>query len=81
MPPPSKRLKTSKPGKVGKVAEITFDPAARTEYLTGFHKRKLQRKENAREQAVKREKEERVEERRQVSIKSCGTHTLNRVLI
>ncbi len=48
------------------VDEITFDPAARQEYLTGFHKRKVQRIENAKDQAAKREKEERVRERRQV---------------
>ncbi|KAK5173488.1 uncharacterized protein LTR77_002169 [Saxophila tyrrhenica] len=60
MAPPAKRRKTAK------VESLTFDPAARQEYLTGFHKRKLQRKENARELAVKREKEERVRERRQL---------------
>lgn len=60
MAPPSKRRKTNQ------IEEITFNPSARQEYLTGFHKRKLQRKENAREAALKREKEERVRERRQV---------------
>lgn len=60
MAPPSKRRKTNQ------VDEITFDPTARQEYLTGFHKRKLQRKENARDAALKREKEDRVRERRQV---------------
>lgn len=52
--------------KVEQVEEITFDPEARQEYLTGFHKRKQQRIENARDAAVKREKEERVKERKQV---------------
>ena len=52
--------------KLDQVEEITFDPDARQEYLTGFHKRKLQRIENAREAAVKREKEEKVKERREV---------------
>jgi ribosomal RNA-processing protein 17 len=61
MPPSLKR----KRGPI-QVAEITFDPAARQEYLTGFHKRKQQRIENAREAAQKREKEDRVRERRQV---------------
>lgn len=46
--------------------EITFDPSARADYLTGFHKRKLARIQNAREIAVKREKEEKVKERKQV---------------
>ena len=45
------------------VDEIPFDPAARNEYLTGFHKRKQARKENARETAIKKEKEEKVLER------------------
>jgi len=48
------------------VEAITFDPSARNDYLTGFHKRKQARKENAREQAVKREKEERVIQRKEV---------------
>ena len=52
--------------KLEKVDEIKFDPEARQEYLTGFHKRKLQRIENAKEAAVKRDKEERLRERRQV---------------
>ena len=52
----------------GRVEEITFDPEARQEYLTGFHKRKQQRIQNARDAAVKREKEERVQERRQVRL-------------
>jgi hypothetical protein len=60
MAPSNKRKRTNQ------IEEITFDPSARQEYLTGFHKRKQQRIEHAREAAVKREKEERVKERRQV---------------
>lgn len=60
MAPVAKRRKTDQ------VEEITFDPEARQEYLTGFHKRKQQRIENARDAAAKREKEERVRERKQV---------------
>jgi ribosomal RNA-processing protein 17 len=52
--------------KVEQVEEITFNPEARQEYLTGFHKRKLQRIENARDAAAKREKEERVRARKEV---------------
>ena len=52
--------------RVDQVGEITFDPDARQEYLTGFHKRKQQRIQNARDAAVKREKEDRTRERRQV---------------
>ncbi|KAK3700105.1 hypothetical protein LTR37_016108 [Vermiconidia calcicola] len=60
MAPPKKRPRLDQP------TELIFDPAARQEYLTGFHKRKLQRIENARDAAMKREKEERVKDRRQL---------------
>lgn len=53
------------------VQEITFDPNARQEFLTGFHKRKQARIQNAREAAVRREKEDKVRERKQV----CGSVT------
>jgi ribosomal RNA-processing protein 17 len=39
------------------IAELTFDTAARQDYLTGFHKRKLARIKAAREAATKIEKE------------------------
>jgi len=58
--PPSKKRKTSA------VAEITFDFAAREEYLTGFHKRKLARIKHAQEEAAKKEKEEKLKFRREV---------------
>ncbi|KIW03353.1 uncharacterized protein PV09_05561 [Verruconis gallopava] len=57
MPPPSKRRKTSV------VQEVVFDPVARHEYLTGFHKRKLARIKHAQEIALKKEKEEKRRER------------------
>ncbi|KAL9099736.1 MAG: hypothetical protein Q9163_004802 [Psora crenata] len=41
-----------------KTEEITFDNSAREDYLSGFHKRKLQRIKHAREEAAKREREE-----------------------
>lgn len=50
----------------GQVEDLTFDPSARQEYLTGFHKRKQARIQTAREAAIKREKEERVKERKAV---------------
>ena len=56
--------------KSDQLSEITFDPAARQEYLSGFHKRKVARKEHARDVAIKREKEDRVLERKKVWIKS-----------
>ena len=52
--------------KLDQAEEITFDPAARQEYLTGFSKRKQQRIQNARDVAAKKEKEEKVKERQQV---------------
>lgn len=48
------------------VEEITFDESAREQYLTGFHKRKQQRIKHAQEIAAKRERDERIVERRQV---------------
>jgi ribosomal RNA-processing protein 17 len=58
--PPAKKLKTTR------VEEITFDSAAREEFLTGFHKRKLQRIKRAQEQNAKREHEEKLQQRREV---------------
>lgn len=69
MPPPHKRRK------VNAIAEITFDPTARHEYLTGFHKRKQERAQHARDAAAKRAKEEKVKERREVRLNIQSTHT------
>ncbi|KAL2122315.1 hypothetical protein VTJ04DRAFT_2770 [Mycothermus thermophilus] len=60
-PPPPKKRKT-----VHAIEEITFDPKARTEYLTGFHKRKQERKKRAQEIAEKKAREMRIEMRRQI---------------
>lgn len=49
------------------VEEVTFDPSAREEYLTGFHKRKLERAKHAREVAEKKARAEKIDERRRVS--------------
>lgn len=46
--------------------EITFDPSARQDYLTGFHKRKVARIQYAKDTAVKMEKEERRKQRQNV---------------
>ena len=59
---PSKKRK-----KTFAIEEITFDANAREDFLTGFHKRKLQRAKQAREEAAKKEKAERIEERKNVS--------------
>jgi ribosomal RNA-processing protein 17 len=48
--------------------KIDFDPAAREEYLTGFHKRKLARIKHAQEENAKREKEEKLRFRREVRV-------------
>jgi len=59
-PPPKKRKATHA------VEEIKFDFDARSDYLTGFHKRKLQRVKTAQEEAAKRERQEKIEARKQV---------------
>ena len=74
MPPPTKRRRTEPTV----VEEITFDPSSRHDFLTGFHKRKLERAKHAREAAERRAREERVEHRKQVGIrrsKSEGNQT------
>jgi ribosomal RNA-processing protein 17 len=60
--PPPKKRKT-----VHKIEEITFDKDSRTEYLSGFRKRKQARIKQAQEIAAKKEREERIEMRKQVS--------------
>lgn len=62
MPPPTKRRRTEPTV----VEEITFDLAARQDYLTGFHKRKVQRAKHAQEVAERRARVERLEERKKV---------------
>lgn len=66
MPPPraiKKRKIVTEPAP----EKISFDPEARAEYLTGFHKRKVARAKHAQEENAKREKEERLRFRREVS--------------
>ena len=60
-PPAKKRRK-----KAYTVEEIKFDPSAREDYLTGFHKRKLQRIKLAKKEAAKKERDEKIEARRVV---------------
>ena len=59
---PAKRRKTAK------VEEIQFDDNARQDYLSGFHKRKLERIKRAQDEAAKKEHAEKLELRRQVGI-------------
>jgi ribosomal RNA-processing protein 17 len=57
------------------VEEVKFDDDARADYLTGFHKRKVQRVKHAQEQAVKQDKAERIEARKRVSVKMLYVHS------
>jgi hypothetical protein len=59
--PPKKKRKVAPA-----IEEISFDPSAREDYLTGFHKRKVQRIKNAREEAAKRDREEKLAARKTV---------------
>jgi len=53
--------------------KIEFDPAAREEYLTGFHKRKVARRKFAEDEIAKKDKEEKLRFRRAVRIPSLCT--------
>ncbi|KAI9652062.1 MAG: hypothetical protein M1829_001969 [Trizodia sp. TS-e1964] len=46
--------------------EIKFDSASRSDYLTGFHKRKVQRAKQAREQAAKQARIDLLAERKRI---------------
>ena len=59
VPPPKKKRKT-----VPTIEEIKFDINAREDYLSGFHKRKLQRAKHAKEEAAKRDREAKIEARK-----------------
>lgn len=61
-------FKRRKIGKVEKVEEVSFDAAAREEFLTGFRKRKQQRIKHAQEIAIKRAKEEKRQDRQKVPV-------------
>jgi Nucleolar protein 12 (25kDa) len=64
LPNPNKKRKMEH-----KVEEISFDDNARADYLTGFHKRKVERAKRAKAEAEKKMREERVGMRKQV----CST--------
>lgn len=64
MGPAAKRRKLNQPA----VEEVVFDPAARSDYLTGFHKRKVQRTKAAQEAAARRAREEKIEDRKKVQL-------------
>ncbi|KAJ6625527.1 nucleolar protein 12-domain-containing protein [Mycena sp. CBHHK59/15] len=58
-------IAAKKNAKRTQIKEILFDDDARSEFLTGFHKRKLAKADAARKKAVEREKQERLEMRRE----------------
>jgi len=60
-----KVIAAKKRAKREQIKEVVFDDTARREFLTGFHKRKLQKKEDAKKKAIDREKQERQEARRE----------------
>ena len=62
MPPPTKKRRTQSSAP----EEITFDFTARQDYLTGFHKRKLERIKFAQEVAAKKAREEKLEDRKRM---------------
>jgi len=48
------------------IEEISFDTGSREDYLTGFHKRKLQRIKHAREESAKKGREDKIAARKAV---------------
>jgi ribosomal RNA-processing protein 17 len=68
MPPPSKKRRVmSLPKNAGpRPEEISFDLSARQDYLTGFHKRKVERTKAAQEAAERRVKEEKRQQRQKL---------------
>lgn len=74
-PRPKKSPLPSAPSKKRKahaIEEIAFDNSARADYLTGFHKRKVQRQKHAQEEAAKKARQERIDLRKQVRTKQSG---------
>ena len=67
MPPADRKRKIHKTNAKA-VEAISFDFDARQEYLSGFHKRKVQRAEHGRELAQRKEKEAVVQARKEVRI-------------
>ena len=59
LPPSRKKRKSS-----SAIEEISFDFSAREDYLTGFHKRKLLRIKHAKEEAAKKDREDKLAARK-----------------
>ena len=75
MPPADRKRKIHKTNAKA-VDSISFDFDSRQEYLTGFHKRKVQRAEHGRELAQRKEKEAVVQARKEVRISSRGSFSI-----
>ncbi|GMM30238.1 Rrp17 protein [Martiniozyma asiatica (nom. inval.)] len=60
-----KKYKDAKKNK-HRVEEVTFDMDSRKEYLTGFHKRKEQRKKSALKHVTEMQRQERIQERARI---------------
>ena len=63
VPPPRKKRRAT-----SAIQEISFDFSAREDYLTGFHKRKLQRIKHAKEEATKKDREDKLAARKIVCL-------------
>ena len=75
MPPADRKRKIHKTNAKA-VDSISFDFDSRQEYLTGFHKRKVQRAEHGRELAQRKEKEAVVQARKEVRMRSYGSFSI-----
>ncbi|KAH9083730.1 nucleolar protein 12-domain-containing protein [Lactarius deliciosus] len=60
-----KVIRAKRKQKREQIPAIVFDEDARREFLTGFHKRKLAKKEESKKRALAREKQEHLEARRE----------------
>ncbi|EJD02979.1 uncharacterized protein FOMMEDRAFT_86142 [Fomitiporia mediterranea MF3/22] len=58
-------LKAKARAKKNQIDSVVFDDDARVEFLTGFHKRKLQKKEAAKSKAKERERQQRLQARKE----------------
>lgn len=72
IPPPKKKRKSS-----SAIEEISFDFSAREDYLTGFHKRKLQRIKHAKEEAAKKDREDKLTARKIVCLTLYLLHCIS----
>ena len=50
---------------MGKKAVLVFDEKARKEFITGFHKRKVERRQKARQRIAEEVRQEKIQERKE----------------